>query len=87
VNINNNNNRNKNRISKIQSTLLKKMNKQMGPSEDILVPLGREKKAITRGEGGTWEGKWTGSWGEGEGNIIWYWVEEMTEALRTSRKN
>ena len=29
----------------------------MGPSKDTSVPLGREKKAITSGEGGTWEGK------------------------------
>ena len=26
------------------------------PSEDALVPLGREKKSITSGEGATWEG-------------------------------
>jgi hypothetical protein len=24
---------------------------------------------------------------EGEGNLIWYWVREKTEALRASRKN
>jgi hypothetical protein len=38
------------------------------PSEDTSIPLGREKKAITSGEGGTWEGKWTGAgvaWGGG----------------------
>jgi hypothetical protein len=28
-----------------------------GPSEDASFLLGREKKATTRGEGGTWEGK------------------------------
>jgi hypothetical protein len=33
-------------------------NKQKGPSEDASVPLGREKKATTSGEGGrTWEEK------------------------------
>ena len=40
------------RIPKIQSTELKKVNKLKGPSEDASVPLGREKKAITSGEGG-----------------------------------
>ena len=40
------------RISKIQSTELKKVNKLKCPSEDASVPLGREKKAITSGEGG-----------------------------------
>jgi hypothetical protein len=40
------------RIPKIQSTELKKINKQKGQSEDTSVPLGREKKAITSGEGG-----------------------------------
>ena len=40
---------------KIQSTELKKVNKQKGPSEEASVPLGREKKAITREEGGRGE--------------------------------
>jgi hypothetical protein len=40
------------RISKIQSTELKKDNKLKYSSEDASVPLGREKKAITSGEGG-----------------------------------
>ena len=61
------------RIPKIQSTELKKVNKLKCPSEKASVLLGREKKAITNGEGGTWEGKWIG-WGEG--NLIWYWVRE-----------
>ena len=65
------------RIPKIQSTELKKVNKLKCPSEDASVPLGREKKAITSGEGGTWEGKWMGVGGvRGEGNLIWYWVRE-----------
>ena len=36
------------RIPKIQSTELKKVNKLKGPREDTSVPLGREKKVITR---------------------------------------
>ena len=40
------------RISKIQSTEFKKLNKLKCPSEDASVPLGREKKAITHGERG-----------------------------------
>jgi hypothetical protein len=39
------------RIHKIQSTELKRVNKLKGLSEDVSVPLGREKKAITSGEG------------------------------------
>ena len=58
------------RIPKIQSTEFKKVNKLRCPSENTSVPLGREKKAITNGEGGTWEGI------GGEGNLIWYWVRE-----------
>ena len=41
------------------------------PSEDASVPLVREKKVITGGEGGTWERKWMG-----RRNLIWYWVRE-----------
>jgi hypothetical protein len=52
-----------------------KVNILKGSSGDASVSLGREKKAITIGEGGrdlggTWEGKWTGV----GGNLIWYWV-------------
>ena len=39
------------RIPKIQSTELKKVNKPKCPNENTSVPLGREKKAITSGEG------------------------------------
>jgi hypothetical protein len=39
------------RIRKIQSTKLKKGKKLKCPGEDTSVPLGREKKAITSGEG------------------------------------
>jgi hypothetical protein len=39
------------RIAKIQSIKLKKINKLKGPSEDDSVPLGREMKSITSGEG------------------------------------
>jgi hypothetical protein len=60
------------RILRIQSTELKKLNKLNGPSEDTSVPLGREKKTITSGEGGVWEGKWTGrEWRErGEHDLV-----------------
>jgi hypothetical protein len=53
------------------------VNKLKCPSEDASVPLGREKKAITSGEGG-WnsEGKVeVGEWRREE-NLIWYWVRE-----------
>ena len=58
------------RIPKIQSTELKKVNKLKGPSEDASVPFGREKKAITSGEGERdLEGKV--DWGlGGEENLI-----------------
>jgi hypothetical protein len=46
------------RIHRIQSTKFKRLNKLKCLSEDASVPLGREKKAITSGEGGTWEGMW-----------------------------
>jgi hypothetical protein len=46
------------RIPKIQSTEIKKVNKLKCPSENASVILGIVKKAITNGEGGTWEGKW-----------------------------
>jgi hypothetical protein len=36
----------------MQSTELLKLNKLKCPSEDTSVPLGREKKGITNGEGG-----------------------------------
>jgi hypothetical protein len=39
------------RIARIQSTELKKVNKQKGPNEDASIPLGREKKAIRGGRG------------------------------------
>jgi hypothetical protein len=70
------NNNNKYRIHKIQSTELKKLNKLKCPSEDASVPLGREKKVITSGEGGRDLGgkadRVGGSWGEE--NMNWYWT-------------
>ena len=39
------------RISRIQSTELKKVNKQKGPSEDASIPLGRKQKAIKGSRG------------------------------------
>jgi hypothetical protein len=41
------------RISKIQYTELKKVNKLKCQNEDASVPLGREKKAITSGDRGS----------------------------------
>jgi hypothetical protein len=35
----------------MQSTELKKVNKPKGPSEDVSIPLGREKKVIMGGGG------------------------------------
>jgi hypothetical protein len=73
------------RIHKIQSTELKKLNKLKCPSEDASVPFGREKKAITSGEGGKVD--WVvGSRGERETWSGTGW-EKRTEALRASRKN
>jgi hypothetical protein len=40
------------RIPRTQSIELKKLNKLKGPSEDSLVPLGKEEKTITGGAGG-----------------------------------
>jgi hypothetical protein len=56
VDISNNNN-NKYRIHKIQSTELTNLNKLKCPSEDASVLLGREKKAITSGQGGKQQGE------------------------------
>ena len=36
------------RIPRIQSTDLKKLNSSKGPSEDISIPLGREKRSQGR---------------------------------------
>jgi hypothetical protein len=49
------------------------VNKLKYPSEGASVLLGRDKKAITSGEGGRDLGrKVDGSW-RGEGDLIWYW--------------
>ena len=45
------NNKKNYRIHRIQSTELKELNKLKFPSEDASVPIGREKKATTSGEG------------------------------------
>ena len=50
------------RIPRIQSTELKKANKLKGPSKDVSIPLGREKKAITGSRGGGGRGG-GGGWG------------------------
>ena len=50
---------------------IKPQNKLKGPSEDSSVPLGREKKEATRGEG---EGPGCVRERGGVGNMIWYWA-------------
>jgi hypothetical protein len=55
-------NQNKCRIPRIQSTELKKVDKQKGPSEDVSILLGREKETITGGRGRERSG-----WERGEG--------------------
>ena len=76
------------RISKIKSTELKKLNKLKCPSADASVPLGREKKAITSGEGGNGRvsGQGRGTRGE-KGTLSGIGSVKRTEALRASRKN
>jgi hypothetical protein len=71
-------------IPKIQSTEIKKVNKLKCPSEDSSVPLRREKKAITSGEGGRNLGgnvEWVGEpdlvLGEGKGLKPWGPAERM----------
>jgi hypothetical protein len=70
------------RIPKTQPTELKKVNKVKCPSEDASVPLGREKKATTRGERGTWEGKR----GRGDHDLALGGGKEL-KSLRPSIKN
>ena len=62
-------------IPKIQFTEFKKGNKLKSSNEDTLVPLEREKKAITSEDGGTGKRKWMGMVGR-EGNLIWFWVRK-----------
>ena len=71
------------RIPKIQSRELKKISKLKDPSEDASILLGREKKATTSRERGTWEGNEMGR--RGEHDLVL--GERRTEALRASRKN
>jgi hypothetical protein len=59
------------RTPKILSTVLKKVNRLKGPSEDASVPLEREEKAITRGEGGRDLGGKVDEDLRGKGNLIW----------------
>ena len=62
-------------LPKIQSTELKKVKKKRSPSEDTSVPLGREKKAITSGEGRRDLGRNVDREREqvgGGSNLIWY---------------
>ena len=55
------------RIPKIQFKEFKKVNKVKCASDDASVPLGREKKAITSGEGCRGLGGKVNRWGKGEG--------------------
>ena len=66
----------KNKVQNIQDTVhrTQKVNKLKGPNEDASVPLGREKKEISSGEGERDLGKKVEV--GGEGNLIWYWVRE-----------
>jgi hypothetical protein len=66
------------RIVRIQPADLKEFNKQKGPSEDISVPLRREKKIITGGrdqKGPGWERG-------GDGKRITYVGKDRREAQR-----
>jgi hypothetical protein len=59
------------RIPRIQSTELKKVNKQKGPSEDASISLGRKKKIIIGDRGREGSG-WKMGVGEEKGNMIRY---------------
>ena len=65
--------RKKYRISKIQSSELKKVNRMKDPSKDASLPLEKEKKAITSGDGGRDLGELER---RGEGSLIWNLVRE-----------
>jgi hypothetical protein len=58
-------------IPKIQSTELKKLSKLKGPSEDVPVPLGKEKKATMSVEGGREETGMESGLGVGWGGVGW----------------
>jgi hypothetical protein len=77
------------RIPKIQSIEFKKYYKLKCPSEAASVSLGREKKAITSGEGGR-EGPWReNEWGwsgRERGTLSGFGQRKRTEALRTNTK-
>jgi hypothetical protein len=77
----------KKKIQNTQHTVprTKKVNKLKGTSEDASVPLGREKEAITSGEGGrVLGGKGDGLWERViQSGIGW---GKRSEALRASRK-
>jgi hypothetical protein len=75
------------RIPRVQFIKLKKANKLKCPSDDVSIPHGREKKAITGGvEGGTCVGKVTRSGRGGYYQACGEWGTR-TEALRASRNN
>ena len=79
------------KILKIEYTECKKRSTNWnGPSKDASVPLGREKKSITSGEGGR-EGHWMLSgWGRsGLERETWSGIGwgKRTEDIRASKKN
>ena len=59
------------RIHKTQSTEFKRLNKLKCPNEDTSVPLGREKKAITSGEGQR-------DFGGKVDRVVWEWGKRGT---------
>jgi hypothetical protein len=75
-------------IHRIQSTELR-VNKLKGPNQNVSFPLGRKKKAITRGREREGERNLGFRAGKGErGNMIRYFDGgNRREALRDSRMN
>ena len=70
-------------MPRIQSTELRKVNKQKGPSEDVSIPLGKEKKIITGGRGIlVGEGR-----GRGKKNISRHGGREKKEKSPDSQQN
>lgn len=53
------------RLSRIQPTELKKVNKQKGPSESTSIPLGRGNEVVIGGR------RNDRSWWESEGEVKW----------------
>ena len=64
------------RISRMQSTELKKVTKSKGPNEEASIPLGKKKKQSEEG-GESEESGWESGQGRGKWNMNRYWVEEI----------